>query len=115
MYVISKMMAVTLEQAKDEIVDGTVLGMSVFVCVCVCVVNCVSLCGKYQSGTMPLSLSLHTYTHTYTPHPKQKTTGRIGAPEDVGGAAIFLASKAGAYVTGVVLPIDGGILVKPRL
>lgn len=57
-----------------------------------------------------MSLSLHTHTHT----PKTKT-GRIGAPEDVGGAAIFLASKAGAYVTGIVLPIDGGILVKPRL
>jgi len=35
--------------------------------------------------------------------------GRIGAPEDMAGVAIYLASKAGAYVTGAVIPVDGGI------
>jgi NAD(P)-dependent dehydrogenase (short-subunit alcohol dehydrogenase family) len=35
--------------------------------------------------------------------------GRIGEPEDMAGAALFLASRAGAYVTGAVLPVDGGI------
>jgi NAD(P)-dependent dehydrogenase (short-subunit alcohol dehydrogenase family) len=35
--------------------------------------------------------------------------GRIGAPEDMAGIAIYLASKAGAYVTGAVIPVDGGI------
>jgi NAD(P)-dependent dehydrogenase (short-subunit alcohol dehydrogenase family) len=35
--------------------------------------------------------------------------GRIGRPEDMAGTAIYLASKAGAYVTGVVLPVDGGM------
>jgi NAD(P)-dependent dehydrogenase (short-subunit alcohol dehydrogenase family) len=34
---------------------------------------------------------------------------RIGEPEDMAGAAIYLASRAGSYVTGVVLPVDGGI------
>jgi NAD(P)-dependent dehydrogenase (short-subunit alcohol dehydrogenase family) len=34
---------------------------------------------------------------------------RWGRPEDVAGACIYLASAAGAYVTGVVLPVDGGI------
>lgn len=34
---------------------------------------------------------------------------RIGAPEDVAAAAVFLASPAGGYVTGKVLEVDGGI------
>ncbi|HEX8804032.1 MAG TPA: SDR family NAD(P)-dependent oxidoreductase [Acidimicrobiales bacterium] len=34
---------------------------------------------------------------------------RIGRPDDMAGTAIFLASRAGAYLTGVVIPVDGGI------
>ncbi len=34
--------------------------------------------------------------------------GRFGEPEDIAGTAIYLASRAGAYVTGAVLPVDGG-------
>ena len=34
---------------------------------------------------------------------------RIGEPADMAGAAIFLSAKASAYVTGMVLPVDGGI------
>jgi NAD(P)-dependent dehydrogenase (short-subunit alcohol dehydrogenase family) len=34
--------------------------------------------------------------------------GRIGTPEDVAGTVIFLASRAGAYTTGAVIPVDGG-------
>ncbi|HEY4027793.1 MAG TPA: SDR family oxidoreductase [Candidatus Dormibacteraeota bacterium] len=34
---------------------------------------------------------------------------RAGTPEDVGGTAIYLASRAGAYLTGVVIPVAGGV------
>jgi NAD(P)-dependent dehydrogenase (short-subunit alcohol dehydrogenase family) len=35
--------------------------------------------------------------------------GRIGRPDDVAGLTLFLASRAGAYMTGTVIPLDGGI------
>jgi len=34
---------------------------------------------------------------------------RIGEPEDMAGIAIYLASRASAYVTGAIIPLDGGI------
>ncbi len=34
---------------------------------------------------------------------------RIGRPDDMAGAVVYLTSRAGAYVTGAVLPVDGGI------
>jgi len=36
---------------------------------------------------------------------------RMGSPEDVGHAAVYLCSPAAAYVTGVTLPVDGGASV----
>lgn len=37
--------------------------------------------------------------------------GRWGAPQDLAGAAVFLASRASDYITGVALPVDGGFSV----
>jgi NAD(P)-dependent dehydrogenase (short-subunit alcohol dehydrogenase family) len=34
--------------------------------------------------------------------------GRIGEPDDIGGIALLLASKAGAFITGQVITADGG-------
>ncbi|WP_019633794.1 SDR family oxidoreductase [Actinomadura atramentaria] len=34
---------------------------------------------------------------------------RIGRPDDMAGVAVFLASRAGAYVNGAVIPVDGGL------
>lgn len=40
---------------------------------------------------------------------KSVPRGRIGSPEDVAGTVIFLASRAGAFLTGATIPVDGGI------
>ena len=36
------------------------------------------------------------------------TVGRVGQPEDAGAACIYLASRAGSFVTGAMLVLDGG-------
>ena len=39
--------------------------------------------------------------------------GRLGQPEDVGDACLFLASPAARWITGAVLVVDGGVLARP--
>jgi NAD(P)-dependent dehydrogenase (short-subunit alcohol dehydrogenase family) len=40
--------------------------------------------------------------------------GRIGEPEEIAAAIAFLASEDAAWITGVTLPVDGGMLAGPR-
>ena len=35
--------------------------------------------------------------------------GRVGVPGDMAGTALFLASRAGSFVTGAIIPVSGGI------
>ena len=37
-------------------------------------------------------------------------TPRLGKPEDIANAVVFLASEAGAFITGQILSVDGGLL-----
>lgn len=41
----------------------------------------------------------------------QIPTGRLGSPEDITGAAVFLASAAADYITGTTVYVDGGLLL----
>jgi len=34
---------------------------------------------------------------------------RAGTAEDIGGTAVYLSARAGAYLTGVVIPVSGGL------
>ena len=43
---------------------------------------------------------------------QQYPLGRIGLPEDIAAAVAFLASEEADWITGVVLPVDGGYLAK---
>ena len=38
--------------------------------------------------------------------------GRAGRPDDVAGAALYLSSRAGSYLTGAIIPVDGGIATR---
>lgn len=40
---------------------------------------------------------------------------RIGSPEDVAGACLFLSSKAGSFVNGATITLDGGSVISAKL
>jgi NAD(P)-dependent dehydrogenase (short-subunit alcohol dehydrogenase family) len=60
--------------------------------------------GPFKSKMMAFILDDHEEAVA-----SQVPLGRIGRPEDMAGTALFLASTAGAYLTGTVIPVDGGI------
>lgn len=60
--------------------------------------------GPFESKMM--AATLEAFGEQIAAHAPLK---RIGRPDDMAGTAIYLASRAGAYVTGAVIPVDGGI------
>lgn len=62
--------------------------------------------GPFESQMMAHTLETHRERIE-----ERVPRGRIGRPEDMAGVAIYLAAQASAYVTGAVIPVDGGSLV----
>ena len=47
---------------------------------------------------------------------RQIPLGRWGTPEDCVGAAVWLASDASAYITGMQIPVNGGLtIIAPQI
>ncbi|KAF2435561.1 short chain dehydrogenase/reductase family [Tothia fuscella] len=67
-------------------------------------------CGPFQSKMMKATLE------KFQPSMEQSIPlGRIGTPEDVAGTCLFLSSRAGAYVNGATIALDGGSVIGARL
>ncbi|KAJ2157472.1 hypothetical protein GGF46_004478 [Coemansia sp. RSA 552] len=62
--------------------------------------------GPFQSHMMKATLEKHEQEIVAS-----IPLGRIGRPLDMAGICIFLASDAGAYINGAIIPVDGGMLV----
>jgi NAD(P)-dependent dehydrogenase (short-subunit alcohol dehydrogenase family) len=58
--------------------------------------------------TTPLTHALHTDPERSAPILSRTPMGRWGKPEEVAGAVLFLCSPAAAFITGAILPVDGG-------
>ncbi len=60
-------------------------------------------------GPFPSKMMAHTLDTMGDEIRQAVPLKRVGEPGDMAGTAIYLVSKAGAYLTGVVIPVDGGI------
>ncbi|KAF6834646.1 short chain dehydrogenase/reductase family protein [Colletotrichum musicola] len=67
-------------------------------------------CGPFESKMMKATLDAMRDTIEM-----EVPMRRIGTPEDVAGACLFLSSRAGAYVTGATITVDGGIVLASKL
>ena len=69
-------------------------------------------CYSYSPGpTQTPGLSKWTTRERMAAIPEHTPVGRIGQPEDIANGVAFLASSDAAYITGVILAIDGGQLL----
>jgi NAD(P)-dependent dehydrogenase (short-subunit alcohol dehydrogenase family) len=74
------------------------------------------LCDEQVNAICPAAIATSMLVAGFAEHPGLRAEldamhpiGRIGEPEEVAQAAVFLASDAAAFVNGAVLALDGGI------
>lgn len=68
------------------------------------------ICNAIAPGPFPSQMLGSAVEHDYSIISKKNPSGRVGAPEDIAGIAIFLASKAGEYTVGETITCDGGLI-----
>lgn len=59
-------------------------------------------------GPFPHTGGMHDNAEFQNRQIKRVPMGRIGQPEEIAGAVVFLAAPASSYVTGATIPVDGG-------
>ncbi len=71
------------------------------------------LCNAIAPGLFPSKMTGFALKNDVAREALLKTIplGRVGTAEDIAGLAMFLASRAGSYITGAIIPLDGGILI----
>jgi NAD(P)-dependent dehydrogenase (short-subunit alcohol dehydrogenase family) len=67
-------------------------------------------CGPFESKMM--AATLKSFGDTIK---AGVPLGRIGTPQDVAGACLFLSSRAGSFVNGATITLDGGSAVSAKL
>ena len=67
-------------------------------------------CGPFQSKMM--AATLESYKEAIE---SSIPLGRIGSPQDIAGSCLFLSSRAGAYVNGATITLDGGSVIASKL
>jgi NAD(P)-dependent dehydrogenase (short-subunit alcohol dehydrogenase family) len=65
-------------------------------------------CNAIAPGLFPSKMTRFIFDAAGDQLDASMPLGRTGQPDDIAGAAIYLASPAASWVTGVVLPVDGG-------
>jgi len=65
-------------------------------------------------GFFPSKMTDKIFEHFGEQIKHNSLLGRVGKPEDIAGLAVCLSSRAGAYIHGAVIPVDGGTIVNHR-